>query len=398
MLTSFRVKKGVELPVYWSEHAKNESSTHAIIVIHGSLRDGDSYWTTLNQVKEQELGSKNPSVDPNLIITAPEFYSSRLNKGLYSSSQLAWGDLNLWQMGAESNHPQNAKVSSFAAIEALIKHFDDRKAYPRMKNVTLVGHSGGAQFVNRYVTVVPYNPKHVHVRYLVADPSSSVYFTRHRPITDPSYVDLKNCTAFNDWRYGFHNFSIAPYAGKPASHYFHNYVSRDVVNLNGMQDTELNGDQQCMAIAQGGSQRIARNMAWWKYINLLAGTDEDVSFYPGNFSELPNWRRFARSGFNVRMSAVANATHKIDEVFSSAEGVSALFDAANLNPGWRPTQPMSIPALNSSDSLIDSNNDSDSQAPDFGSLASSATMLRQSCAIFTAMMSAVILSVLIELL
>ena len=44
-----------------------------------------------------------------------------------------------------------------------------------------------------------------------------------------------------------------------------------------------------MALAQGGSQRIGRNLAWWKYINLLGGTDEDVSLFPGNFSDMPDW-------------------------------------------------------------------------------------------------------------
>lgn len=289
VLASFTFGKNAQLPVYWTENANNQSSTHVLIVIHGSLRDGDSYWAALNGIKEQQLAWGNENVDPNLIITAPMFYSTRFNSGLYTAQQLTWGDLNLWQMGAPSNHPNNTRISSFTAVSELIEHFSQRKLYPNMKNITLIGHSGGAQFVNRYASVVPTEPKHVHVRYLVADPSSSMYFTPHRPITDPSYVNITNCTTFNDWRYGVNKFDITPYSGKSGKYYFRTYTRRDVINLNGLLDTELNGDQQCMALAQGGSQRIGRNLAWWKYINLLGGTDEDVSLFPGNFSDMPDW-------------------------------------------------------------------------------------------------------------
>lgn len=334
--------------MYWTENPKNDSATHAIVIIHGSLRDGDSYWTALNGIMQQQLAWGNKNVDPNLIITAPEFYSKRFNSGLYQPNQLAWGDTNLWQIGVPSINPPNAKISSFAAAQALIEHFDNRTMYPKMKNVTLIGHSGGAQFVSRYASVMPTEPKHVSVRYVVADPSSSAYFTRDRPVTDPAYVDKDNCTLYANWRYGFNDFELAPYSGKTAKTYFSNYVSRDVVNLNGLLDTELNGDQQCMALIQGGSQRIGRNLAWWKYINLLARTDEDVSLFPGNFSStLPDWSGAYDGEFNVKLSIVANATHDVGEVFSSPQGCSAILDDDNINLGWRPSEAFPIPPKNS---------------------------------------------------
>lgn len=376
VLASFTFGKNAQLPVYWTENANSQSSTHVLIVIHGSLRDGDSYWAALNGIKEQQLAWGNENVDPNLIITAPMFYSTRFNSGLYTAQQLTWGDLNLWQMGAPSNHPNNTRISSFTAVSELIEHFSQRKLYPNMKNITLIGHSGGAQFVNRYASVVPTEPKHVHVRYLVADPSSSMYFTPHRPITDPSYVNITNCTTFNDWRYGVNKFDITPYSGKSGKYYFRTYTRRDVINLNGLLDTELNGDQQCMALAQGGSQRIGRNLAWWKYINLLGGTDEDVSLFPGNFSDMPDWGNMINDQFNVKLSVVANATHDVTEVFSSPQGVSAMFDSSDINFGWRPTEAFPIPPVNSTEPQAGSTSDPN------GSLANASSAKARPAAFF----------------
>ncbi|WFC98378.1 hypothetical protein MYAM1_001105 [Malassezia yamatoensis] len=368
-LVSFPISSKAQLPVFWTEQPNNQYAKHALVVVHGSLRDGDSYWTALNEVKQQQIQLGNSAVDKNTIITAPMFYSTRFNSGIYTATQLSWGDLNLWQVGTPSNHPTGQKVSSFTAVQLLIEHFDNRTMYPNLKNLTLIGHSGGAQFVSRYASVVPYTPKHTHVRYVVADPSSSAYFTDDRPVTDPNYYNLSTCETLKDWRYGFQNFNLPPYSGKSASEYFETYVTRDVVNLNGLLDTELNGDQLCMALAQGGQQRISRNLAWWKYLNRLARTGQDVSLFPGNFTNVPNWgEKLKKSHFNVKLSIVPNATHDVTEVFSSSEGLSAVYDDKDLVIGWRPTEQVTFPLINGTTS----SNASSSNASPNSSFASAA--------------------------
>ncbi|PKI84850.1 hypothetical protein MVES1_001362 [Malassezia vespertilionis] len=311
---------------------------HVVIVVHGSLRDGDSYWSLMNDIFADLIKQGDARVDRNLIIVAPEFFSAEQNEGQYSSKQLAWPDLNLWQPGEASSRPKGLNISSYEAIEKLVDHFDNSSQYPQMKNITLVGHSGGGQLVNRYATLARKLPQNTHMRFIVADPSSSLYFTEDRAVTDKNIVDKAKCPLYNSYRYGFDNLTIPIYGGQSAQTGFKNYVTRDIVHLNGLLDTEVNGDQQCMAILQGGTQRISRNFSWWKYLNLIAGTGEDMRFFPGNFTNVPNWKHLYSGDFTPRLSIVANASHDVDQVFNSAIGNSALFDTDVL-PGWRPEKP-----------------------------------------------------------
>ncbi|WFD27500.1 hypothetical protein MNAN1_002497 [Malassezia nana] len=142
------------------------------------------------------------------------------------------------------------------------------------------------------------------------------------------------CSLYNTWRYGLDDFDIPPFAGRKPYQYFSNYATRDVVTLAGLLDIYNEGDQYCMALLQGGTQRIQRNLAYWKYINLLGGTQNDVSNYPGNFSNLPDWSRHLSRPFAPRLVISANWSHDV-QIFGSDEGVSALFDT-QLVRGWLP--------------------------------------------------------------
>lgn len=121
-----------------------------------------------------------------------------------------------------------------------------------------------------------------------------------------------------------------------STQYFRRYISRDVVSMVGLQDTRPNGDQYCMAIMQGGTARSQRNMAWYKYVNMLARTSEDVSRFHGSFDSLPDWSDVSGHRINLRLIVVNDAGHSFEEVFSSHEGRAALFSSDNLPTGSRP--------------------------------------------------------------
>jgi len=325
------------IAVYWSKNEDQQKAEHAFVMIHGRLRDGDRYWKIMNDAYHSALNDNYPGVKKHSVIVAPQFFSERLNKGQYDNNTLAWNDVNAWQSGMVATHPSGTDVSSLDAMDAIVEHFADQSKYPNMKNLTLVGHGGGGQLMNRYATIGK-DPKNsnIYIRYIVGDPSSSAYYTHHRPVTDKSIADKSICPEFNDWRYGFSGFEGTRSGKQSPQEYFGQYINRDVVNIVGYQDTAKNGDQKCMALLQGGHKRRDRNLSWWRYINMLAKTNENLHGFPGNFSDLPDWSSKSNGVIYTRLCVVEHATHDAAKVFGGSEGRSALFHHYNVEMGWRP--------------------------------------------------------------
>ncbi|WFC98502.1 hypothetical protein MYAM1_001230 [Malassezia yamatoensis] len=329
--------QGAKIAVYWTASPKNEKVTNAYVMMHGRLRDGNTYWTTMNKILSSAQKSKYKGAPNEAIVAAPQMYSEKLNKGQYDNNTLAWADVNAWEAGAVASHPKGTNLTSMDALDAILDHFTNRTAFPSMKNVTMIGHGGGAQLMNRYaVTGKNSSSSKVHVRYIVGDPSSSPYFTKHRTHLKNSNVTTSNCHGYNTWRYGFEKFPGTLSANVSAKDYFRQYIQRDVVNLIGLKDVKHNGDQKCMSLLQGGEKRRDRNLVWWRYINSLARTNESLSGFPGNFSGLPNWSDKHNGSFNVRLAVVQHASHDAEKVFSKSTGLSALFDRYSVTQGWRP--------------------------------------------------------------
>lgn len=326
-----------DFPAYFSKNVDEGKATHAFVMFHGRWRDGDRYWSIMNDALENARKDKFPNTPKYAIVVAPQFYSARLDKGQYGNSTLAWDDINAWQSGSVAVRPKGTDVSSMDAVDALVDYFSDEKRFPKLTNLTLVGHGGGGQLMNRYATVgKDATRKNMHVRYIVGDPSSSAYFTYHRPVTDKSLASVDNCPSYNNWRYGFDTFPGTRSSNEKPEFYYKRYVRRDVINIVGQEDTKGNGDQKCMAILQGGKKRRDRNLSWWRYINMIGGTNENLHGFPGNFSDLPDWSHLSDGVISTRLTIVPNASHSAKDVFGGKHGRSALFDPHNVDMGWRP--------------------------------------------------------------
>lgn len=305
-------------------------------MIHGRLRDGGEYWSTMNEVLWSAIEDDYAGADPYDIVTAPQFFSTVYNSGQYTSTQLAWGDVNAWQAGEVATHPDSTDVSSFDALDAFIDEFSDKSKYPQMTNLTFVGHGGGGQLIARYAIVAKDPPSGLYVRYIMGDPSSQPYFTDDRPVPRGDVGTKADCQWYNTWRYGFDNFTGTADGLLSPEAYFQRYVRRDVVSIVGYQDTDASGDTYCMANLQGGTARRDRNLCWYQYVNQLGGTDEDVSGFPCTYQNLPDWSNMTGGAISLRLTVVEDADHDAVAVFESTEGRSVLFDRNNLEIGWRP--------------------------------------------------------------
>ncbi|MBJ9594261.1 alpha/beta hydrolase [Burkholderia seminalis] len=252
------------LPVY-ADHPLDQPAPDVVrvfIVIHGTLRNADTYYASGRQVVE-----KAGAAGSGTMVVAPQFLT-RADTRAFSlpASTLAWTQEG-WKGGEPARQP--GPVSSFAALDALLAHFADRGLYPSLTTVVVIGHSAGAQLLQRYAVAGHEGDAlargGVAVRYVVANPSSYLYFDDERPNADAIAGGI--CPRAMQWKYGLK--SAPPYvASQDGRELEARYVARDVVYLLGQADTNPYThfiDRSCAAMAQG-PYRLARGLAYFDYL------------------------------------------------------------------------------------------------------------------------------------
>ncbi|ODP35512.1 hypothetical protein A9762_00380 [Pandoraea sp. ISTKB] len=289
-----------EFPIY-ADHpidAPAPDVTRVFIVVHGTLRNADTYFATGQQIVQRagELGK-------GTMIVAPQFLTRPDTQAFSMPAQtLAWTQEG-WKGGEPARQPE--AISSFAALDALLAHFADRRLYPALSTVVVMGHSAGAQFVQRYAVVGREGPKldsvGISIRYVVANPSSYLYFDDARP--NPTGAACPGATV---WKYGLK--SAPPYVASQDAHDLESrYIARNVVYLLGEADTNPYThfiDRSCAGMAQG-PYRLARGLSYFDYLKRRHPTD-----------------------LNQKVVEVPGVGHDNLGMFTSDCGLALLFDQA----------------------------------------------------------------------
>ncbi len=82
VLRSFApITSDASVATYWTANPNNATATNAYIMMHGKLRDGANYWDVLDTVLNQAVNANHAGAVSTSIVTAPQFYSTRLNSG-----------------------------------------------------------------------------------------------------------------------------------------------------------------------------------------------------------------------------------------------------------------------------------------------------------------------------
>ena len=268
----------------------------ALIVIHGRLRNAQTYLHSAEQAATQ-AGQLSTT-----LIVAPQFLNDTDDtRHALPDAVLRW-HANDWMAGAPALSP--ASLSSYAALDKILERLDDRKRFPNLREVVVAGHSGGAQVVQRYALTTQADKAlqadGIKVRYVIANPSSYAYFNAQRPI--PTF-DAANCPGFNTWKYGLKE--LPAYAqGQKHRQLEQAYIERDITYLLGAKDTNPNHpalDKSCEAEAQGAF-RLERGKNYFEYL---------TQRHP--------------QGLNQRLVEVPGVGHNGDQMFTSPEGQKALF-------------------------------------------------------------------------
>ncbi|BBK31021.1 hypothetical protein EDC65_1539 [Stella humosa] len=300
----------VRLPVFANRSIDRagEGVHRAVIVLHGTLRNADTY---LDGMVDAVAAA---GFSGETLVVAPQFLADVDAKAHDLAPDMLRWTLEGWKIGAGAAQPPGldpAASSSFAALDAVIRHFADRARFPGLRQVVIAGHSAGAQLLARQVPASPaaelLEKAGIGARFVIANPSSWLYFDRRRPLAEgPGFAepDATDCAGFNRYRYGLE--APVPYFGTAAAaDMVGRFLARDVVHLLGRADNDPRHrflDRSCAARLQG-PHRLARGLAYFNYLRLMAGD----------------------SALHHRLVVVNGVGHDNRAMFASAEGRVALF-------------------------------------------------------------------------
>lgn len=278
--------------------ARNPKIRRALIMVHGTLRNADHYFTTATGAAflAGALG--------DTLVISPAFHSGE--KGCADTlapREVSWsctGDS--WRSGGSA--VSNPELASFDFIDQVLKELADRRVFPNLKAIVVAGHSAGGQFVSRYEMA---NRVHeslgVPVSYVVANPSSYAWpdATRPLPVDDAAPAaaglgwkeetphtrfdygpfDAAKVPAYDKWPYGLQGRTGGYTAKMSDAQLKSQLAARPTTYLLSQVDTlPLGGfDGSAPAMAQGATRR-ARGEAFVKYIAQTLGAKPRVLIVP----------------------------------------------------------------------------------------------------------------------
>jgi len=248
---------------------------HVLIIVHGLNRDGDNYFQT-----GANILALSPGADADTLLIAPKFPAA-LDRGFDKMPVWTHGR---WSAGEASikSARRPAPVSSFDVMDDLLARVADTRRLPLLQDVVIAGHSAGAQLVQRYAVFNAVDERikrsGVSVHYVIANPSSYVYFSKDRPKGDDNRFGPFNpgqCPDYNLYKYGLDRLPAElPASGvgpatpaQEAVRLARRYAGRSVTYLLGGDDTNPEHrllDKSCAAEAQGAT-RLARGKAYVNY-------------------------------------------------------------------------------------------------------------------------------------
>ncbi|MFL9926096.1 hypothetical protein PQR62_17605 [Herbaspirillum lusitanum] len=243
--------------------------TRAVVILHGVKRNAIDYFGLGQHLLQ--LAQLPPSAT---LLLAPNFLTPQ------DANLVA--DMPLWRrddwMQGQASDQGRAGITSFRALDDLVHYLADRRRFPALKEIVLIGHSAGAQLMQRHAVMndldASLQQAGVTLRYIISSPSSYVYFEASRPSGESFIAQASaTCPAYNDYRYGIAN----PPAYLADQHLsgqqlFQRYAARHITYLVGARDDNPRHrflDRSCGAAMQGAT-RVERQQNFMRYERFLS--------------------------------------------------------------------------------------------------------------------------------
>lgn len=285
------------LPAGKAIRSDRQSPEAALVVIHGFRRDaGRSFAAGLAAAHAAGRLDRTLVLAPRFQVQAAQTDRCGSREDPKTGPEDAVWTCAGWVVGAVSTVPSSAggrSISSYAALDALIAELP--RAWPTLRQITVVGFSAGAQLLQHAIGLAADPPPGVRLRYLVADPGSWLYFDPVRPRPRPTSTGLAadwsacrpdgqgtarcefdvvvpeaaSCPGYDQWKFGLNG--LPARFRRSAADVRERYKAAEVGYLEGALDTgtgrgSAHGllDTSCAAMLQG-PYRLERGLAWSAY-------------------------------------------------------------------------------------------------------------------------------------
>jgi len=258
---------------------KNNNIRRLVIVLHGNSR------TALTRQNDIVQAADTEGKYLETLIISPHFISNQeLVDNNLDDYHLYWRD-NGWMEGSLSSssgaYPRDESFSSFEVVDDIISQIILGNNFPNLRQVVLTGFSGGGQFMNRYASSnrvhelfeKDYN---IDFQYLIASPSSYMYFNEERRVDGSTEQfekpNVGNCGLYNNYKYGTNMLN-------QYMKYYHldtlinRYKRRKISYGVGSRDNNPNSssmDDSCEAMFQG-DHRLERATIFVNYLKHIYG-------------------------------------------------------------------------------------------------------------------------------
>ncbi len=285
----------------------------AVVIFHGKGRDVDGYYRALRHA----AGEAGGDAASTSLLVAPQFLNEEDAHAHHLPKEVLRWRQGTWEAGIEAVDP--APLSAYEVIDALVAHLSDRRLFPNLEIIVLAGHSGGGQAMQRYAVVGRAErlvAPGIRLRYVVANPSSFVYFTPERPVFKGDSISFAPgnellCRNFDRWKYGFGEIPeeyVRKSAAAGVKPLEDAYAAKDVVYLLGTDDTDPQQkdlDITCAGEMEGPT-RMARGRIFYAWLHRR---------HP------QNWRQ--------HLWLVPGVGHSGPKMVTSECGVAALFERSS---------------------------------------------------------------------
>ncbi|MBV8548604.1 MAG: hypothetical protein JO126_04015 [Alphaproteobacteria bacterium] len=250
----------------------------AVIIIHDFSRDASKSLSVLSTLAS--------GANDTTIIIAPQFLTqsdiTRFADHLPEKGRdFARWSLAGWASGEESVEvPGHKGISSFTTLDLLMMLLADRANFPDLREIVLVGHGMGGDFVQRYAAVgrAPdiMAQQGLETGYIVANASSYLYLTGTRARGNKNGLGNTAgyaCPHFNQWPYGLD--ALPPYAKHTGANAIKmTYPARRIIFIDGETAAQADPapDTSCGALVEG-QDRVKRLITYDGYIHTLYGAE-----------------------------------------------------------------------------------------------------------------------------